>query len=60
MYRTMIDGKRRLITKDDKEMDDELEMATALLIGQNQKRMRMNHRGRIGSVIGHKIHNPQR
>jgi hypothetical protein len=26
MYRTMIDGKRRLITKDDKEMDDELEI----------------------------------
>jgi hypothetical protein len=57
MYRAMTDTKQRLINKED-EMDDELEMAMVLLIGQ--KRIRMNHRGRIGSVIGHEVHNRQR
>jgi hypothetical protein len=33
MYRGMIDSKRRLINKEDEEMDDELEMTTVLLIG---------------------------
>jgi hypothetical protein len=60
MYRGMIDSKRRLINKEDEEMDDELEMTTVLLIGQYQKRIRMNHRGCISSVIGHDVHNHQR
>jgi hypothetical protein len=60
MYRVMIDSKRRSINKEDEEMDDELEMATVLLIGQYRKRIRMNHRGCIGSVIGHEVHNRQR
>jgi hypothetical protein len=59
MYRAMTDTKQRLINKED-EMDDELEMAMVLLIGQYWKRIRMNHRGRIGSVIGHEVHNWQR
>jgi hypothetical protein len=59
MYRAMTDTKQRLINKED-EMDDELEMAMVLLISQYWKRIRMNHRGRIGSVIGHEVHNRQR
>jgi hypothetical protein len=35
-------------------------MATVLLSGQYRKRMRINHRGHIGSVIGHEVHNQQR
>jgi hypothetical protein len=40
-------------------LDDELEMITVLLIGQYWKRMQMNHRGPIGLVIGHEVHNRQ-
>jgi hypothetical protein len=53
----MIDSKRRLINEEDEEMDDKFEMVTVLLIGQYQKRMQMNRTCRIGSVIGHEIHN---
>jgi hypothetical protein len=55
VYIYMIRSKQRMINEKD-ELDDELKMATIVLIGQYRKRMRMNHIGRHGSFFGHEVH----
>jgi hypothetical protein len=55
-----IGSKQRLITQDDDELDDELEMASLVLIGRYQKRLQIKPRGCLGSVVGHEVHDQSR
>jgi hypothetical protein len=52
----MIGSKRRLIN----EVDDELDMSSLALIGRYRKRLQMKPRGRLGSVVGHEVHDRNR